>query len=124
MPLTEDQKSRIKMIWQEKEKSESARRMDLRRAGYQKAQESARIITRANPRCEIVLFGSLAREGWFDSHSDIDLFIRNWSEEFDYWKTLSECQQTAFPFTVSIVTDRDIPPSLLQQIALEGKVIS
>lgn len=124
MSLTEDQKDRIRMHWHEKEQSDSSRRMDLRSDGYQKAQEVARFIRHAYPLCEIVLYGSLARDGWFDSHSDIDLYIRNWSDEFDYWKMLSDCQQIASPFMVSLATNRDALPSFLHQIELEGQVIA
>lgn len=96
----------------------------LRSLAMEKAYDVARLIKKELPSCTVILYGSLARDGWFDQHSDIDLYVQNWSESIAYWKLLSSCQDAAFPLSVSVVTEREVLPALRQEIEREGLVIA
>lgn len=48
---------------------------------------------------QIILFGSLAHEGWFDPDSDVDLAVRGLSGE-EYWRAWREVEE--------IIRDREV----------------
>jgi uncharacterized protein len=68
----------------------------------------------------VYLYGSLAKEEYFDSKSDIDLYIENWKEKLNYWRMLNEAESIARPYNISIITDKEILPSFKKNVEKEG----
>ena len=71
----------------------------------------------------VYLYGSLALDDHFDIHSDIDLFIVGWDEGYNYWSMLSKAEKLAEPFRISIATEQDALPSLVDIVYKEGRMI-
>jgi len=86
------------------------------------AQRAAKLLKREFGATHVVLFGSLARGGPFDEHSDIDLAA--WGIEEDrYLRAISKLLDLDPTFSVDLVRAEEAPPSLLEVIESEGRDI-
>lgn len=79
------------------------------------AQRAAGVVYRYGP-CRVWLFGSLAGDGTFGEHSDIDLAVEGLPPKIDFWRLYSEILATARPFDVDLIALDSAPPELKESI--------
>ncbi|MGB9661645.1 MAG: nucleotidyltransferase family protein [Moorellaceae bacterium] len=96
----------------EKREHELARR---KAAALAAARRAAEVIHRYGLR-PVWLFGSLAGEGTFGEHSDIDLAIDKLPPQIDFWRLYSEVLAAAQPFNVDLVVLDAATPELKENV--------
>lgn len=96
----------------EKHEQELAKRKE---AALAAAHRAAEVIHRYGLR-KVWLFGSLAGEGTFSEHSDIDLAIDKLPPEIDFWRLYSDVLAAAQPFNVDLVILDSATPELKESV--------
>ena len=69
---------------------------------------------------QVVLFGSLSRDGIFDDHSDIDLAVEGLDEQ-EYYKALARLSDLDISSDIDLLMMEHTPPKVLDMILKEGK---
>lgn len=69
---------------------------------------------------QVVLFGSLSRDGVFDDHSDIDLAVEGLDEQ-EYYKALARLSDLDISSDIDLLMMEHTPPRVLDMILKEGK---
>ena len=69
---------------------------------------------------QVVLFGSLSRDGVFDDHSDIDLAVEGLDEQ-EYYKALARLSDLDISSDIDLLMMEHTPPKVLDMILKEGK---
>lgn len=92
---------------------------ERKKAALAAAQRAAEAIRRHHC-CRVWLFGSLARGGRFDEHSDIDLAVEGLPREVDFWRLYAEVLAAAEPFSVDLVPVESARPELRENIYQYG----
>jgi predicted nucleotidyltransferase len=123
MAFTESEKNVIRATWEEKQQKLREREALLKKEAWNRALQIARFLKNKYRIHQVYLYGSLAEDQHFDTHSDIDLFIAGWTENQNYWKMISEVEDLSRPYPVSIVTEKDALPSLLDRVMSEGRIL-
>jgi len=123
MAISEVERKRIRAYWKERREREEEGARRSRQEAWEKARMVAARLKEEWGAKQVLLYGSLAREGAFDHLSDIDLFVVGLPTGQDYWRMLAECRELARPFPVSIVPEEDAFPSLRQKVLREGKAL-
>jgi predicted nucleotidyltransferase len=121
--LTGEQKRSIQKTMVLREAKAALDEKKLRFQARQRALAVADYLMKNYSLKRIYLYGSLASDDHFDIHSDIDLFIVGWDEEYNYWSMLSKAEKIAEPFVISIATEKDALPSLVDSVYKEGRLI-
>ena len=70
--------------------------------------------------CRVWLFGSLAGNGTFIEHSDIDLALAGLPEDVDFWKLYAEVLRLAEPVGVDLVLLEVVSPEMREHILTRG----
>lgn len=121
MALSEAEKKRIRENWVKRQQYASDKMEQMKKEALFRAEKIAQYLKKTYGISNVILYGSLARNQWFDMHSDIDLFIEGLFEERSYFKILNEVEEIARPYKVSIVTDKEAADSLKNTILKEGR---
>lgn len=123
MALTQSEKQNIRDMWAKRQQNSQERTQILKEQATQRAGKIARLLKSKYGVVQVYLYGSLAKNEVFDNHSDIDLFIEGWREENIYWVMFSEAESIARPYNVSIITDKEAFPSIIDTVYREGRII-
>jgi predicted nucleotidyltransferase len=83
------------------------------------ARHVARFLRDEYGASRVVLFGSIAREGYLSSHSDVDLAVWDLDAE-DYYEAVGRAQDEGAPFAVDLVRMEQAPDSLKIVVREEG----
>jgi predicted nucleotidyltransferase len=70
--------------------------------------------------CRVWLFGSLAGDGSFAEHSDLDLALAGLPEDADFWKLYGEVLLLAAPFDVDLVLLESVSPGMREHVLPRG----
>jgi predicted CxxxxCH...CXXCH cytochrome family protein len=81
------------------------------------AQDAAALLKNAYGAERVILFGSLARQGIFDEHSDVDLAVQGIDERM-YCRVLAQLMNLQPDISVDLIRMEEAQPSLLDAIAL------
>ncbi|OAT79843.1 hypothetical protein A6M21_15350 [Desulfotomaculum copahuensis] len=100
----------------EQREKELAQRKEDALAG---ARRAAAMI-RAEYGCRVLLFGSLARGGRFNEHSDIDLALEGLPVEANFWRLYAGALTLVEPFHLDLVLLESASPELQGRIRQEG----
>ena len=68
---------------------------------------------------QVILFGSLAHEGWFDPDSDVDLAVKGLQGE-DYWRAWREVEEIIRDREVDLIEIESASESLQRAIERYG----
>ena len=101
-------------------KHESAILRQRENTALDKARSAAHISRHKYGCRKVILYGSLACEG-FGLMSDIDLLIEGFTGNF--WSMYNHLENIAAPFEISIVCSENASPSLKEEIKLHGVVL-
>lgn len=104
--------------WKERAREEDAQRASARGRALADAQRIAALLAREFGATEVVLFGSLAREGDFRLDSDIDLAAGGIAPERFFAASSAAAAQTQFE--LELVPLEDVAPALRARIDIEG----
>lgn len=92
---------------------------ERKKAALAAARRAAEVIRRHHC-CRAWLFGSLARGGRFDEHSDIDLAVEGLPREADFWRLYANVLAAAEPFSVDLVLMESARAELRENIRRYG----
>lgn len=71
---------------------------------------------------QVFLFGSLARQDIFDSHSDIDLAVQG-LDETKYYRALADLMNLDMASDIDLVMTEQASPALLNTILTQGRTL-
>ncbi len=110
----------MREAWRKRAREDAALAEKRRSQARSKAKALAEHI-RLHYRAErVFLYGSLAWNGHFTAHSDIDLFVEGFAPEEEYWRMFGELEELAAPFPISVILAQDAIPSLAAKVRQEG----
>ena len=104
----------IRRRW-EREQDDRVRR---RERAWHAARRAVEVLRGQFGAGQVILFGSLAREGWFDDRSDIDLAVSDIPAR-QFFRA-SAAVAAGSEFIVDIIDLADCTPSLRTSIEREG----
>lgn len=84
------------------------------------AARRAAAMVRERYGCKVLLFGSLARSGTFNEHSDIDLALEGLPGEVNFWRLYAEALALVEPLNLDLVLLESASPELQLKIRQEG----
>jgi len=90
-------------------------REERRAAAVVFAQNAAALLKSAYGAERVILFGSLARQGIFDEHSDVDLAVQGLDERI-YCRVLAELMNLQPDISVDLIRMEEASPSLVEAI--------
>jgi predicted nucleotidyltransferase len=114
----------IRTTWIKRQNEDINKRQKQAKEALCRAYKVAHLLLDKYKVTQVYLYGSLARDEYFDDYSDIDIYITGWEDEKHYWIMLSEVQHVASPYPISIVTEKEALPTLKETIHKEGKLLS
>ena len=80
----------------------------------------AAAMIRARFKCRVLLFGSLARNGAFNEHSDIDLALEGLPGEINFWSLYADALVLVEPLNLDLVLLESASPELRRKLQQEG----
>lgn len=83
------------------------------------ARRAAAMI-RERHGCKVWLFGSLARNGAFNEHSDIDLALEGLPVVTNFWSLYADALALVEPLNLDLVLLESASPELQRKIRQEG----
>lgn len=83
------------------------------------AHDAAALLKTVYGAERVILFGSLARQGIFDEHSDVDLAVQGLDERM-YCRALAELMNLQPDISVDLIRMEEASPSLVEAICLGG----
>jgi len=124
MLLSQSEKDAIKATWAKREKEFAANKQRYRNEALYNAMKVCKFLKTKYGVKDVFLYGSLAKDDCFDTHSDIDIYITGWNQEDQFWIMFSQVEAIAAPYPLSIVTEREASPSLKEIVYKEGRLLS
>ena len=83
------------------------------------ARRAARLLKEEFEARQVILFGSLARQGFFHSRSDIDLAVAGVRSQ-DFWRAWSVLDTLDPEFEIDLVALESASPALRQELDRNG----
>jgi uncharacterized protein len=120
MASADVQKNKIRERWQKLSKNEEEKLELMRNEALQRAYKIAGLLNEKYGLSGIYLYGSLAFDGRFDMHSDIDIYIADWDDGMNYWSMYNEVEEMARPYRISIATQKDAIVSMKEHVLGKG----
>lgn len=117
--LTEEQKLKYRKAWRDRMDRDRRQREARREKAFEKAKEAAAAIKKAYKLEKVILFGSTARNNFWE-RSDIDLAIGGLADESEYLNIYCTIQDIVSPFEADVVLLEKTSAKVRARILLEG----
>ena len=110
----------LREAWQKRAEEKQHKKYMLQKDAMKKARQAATFIEERYGASQIYLYGSLAWNHHFDTHSDIDLLVEGFTRQDKYWQMLCEVWKIVSPFPPSVVLAEDACADLLEKVRKQG----
>lgn len=108
---------KFKRIQKRIEESKAKEEKRLQKKAFEKAKDVSSLLKQKYEVKKVWVYGSVV-QGGFHKRSDIDILIDNHTGSF--WEMYVEAEKNASPFPISIITEGEAFPSLIESVKREG----
>ncbi|MGB9662983.1 MAG: nucleotidyltransferase family protein [Moorellaceae bacterium] len=110
----------IRQSWKCRAQNKRQAEGERRNLALDRARAVARHLKERYRVKNVYLFGSLVWGKHFSPRSDIDLLVEGFPSRANYWRAVSEAEEIAAPFPVSLVLMEGAVSSLVDRVLREG----